>query len=287
MDTKPFTIKIRYFILRYSIRFMIIIYIRRLRQLIAKCHLTPFVISNVDDYHEAYAVPQNEVSDLDGKGLGIHHSYLTKQSKRYVSMCNGKVLGIYKQLPNHGLVADKILAASEALASCTFIPKQLQGKPIDIQVVLSIIIGLDVEPLEALRNVYIMHGTIGFKSSYQIFLLKKACQWSIDKKKTRGFEFESTYYEEEGDKIRMVGVRDPKMKPTYIDEAKWSKHVVGEWMSPALAEEGGFKHSNLWKSNPSQMSKYRAASFWMRVYAPQVLGAVYSEEEVRDIKGDR
>ena len=49
----------------------------------------------------------------------------------------------------------------------------------------------------------------------------------------------------------MVGLRDPKMKPTYIDEAKWSKHVVGEWMSPALGDEGGFKHSNLWKSNPS------------------------------------
>ena len=38
---------------------------------------------------------------------------------------------------NHGLVADKILAASEALASCTLLPKQLQGKPIDIQVFLS------------------------------------------------------------------------------------------------------------------------------------------------------
>ena len=45
------------------------------------------------------------------------------------------------------------------------------------------------------------------------------------------------------------------------------------------------KNGSKWKTMPRQMMMYRAASFFARVYCPDVLMGMQTVEEVKDVNG--
>lgn len=63
------------------------------------------------------------------------------------------------------------------------------------------------------------------------------------------------------------------------------EELVGSLVTIGMAKAEGWygKNGSKWKSMPEQMLQYRAASFWTRLYAPELSFGMHTEEESRDI----
>ena len=56
-------------------------------------------------------------------------------------------------------------------------------------------------------------------------------------------------------------------------------------MQMAKAEGWLDKSGSKWKTMPQQMLQYRAASFFARVFCPDILMGVQTADEIRDVNG--
>jgi hypothetical protein len=60
--------------------------------------------------------------------------------------------------------------------------------------------------------------------------------------------------------------------------------LEGEWITMEMANAEGWskKSGSKWLTMPGQMMRYRAAAFWVRVYAPEISIGMHTAEEVHD-----
>ncbi|ADV46455.1 hypothetical protein [Nitratifractor salsuginis] len=69
---------------------------------------------------------------------------------------------------------------------------------------------------------------------------------------------------------------------TYIDGEK----IDGPWIDDALIQAEGWLSNPKWKTMKGQMARYRAAAWFARLYAPDVLMGMKVEGEVEDIEAE-
>jgi hypothetical protein len=70
-------------------------------------------------------------------------------------------------------------------------------------------------------------------------------------------------------------------------DVKTGEECVGSLITLKMAKEEGWsgKNGSKWKTMPEQMLIYRAASFWTRVYAPELSLGMQTREEIVDTTG--
>ena len=124
-------------------------------------------------------------------------------------------------------------------------------------------------PLVVMQNIYIVHGRAGWNATYMI---AKANASGVFKGVIR------FAYSGEGAK------RSCTAKATLKETGEEVSTVVGMEMAAA---EGWTKNSK-YKTLPDQMLAYRAATFLVRLYCPQVMLGYQTREELEDtIHADR
>lgn len=158
-----------------------------------------------------------------------------------------------------------------ALCSSNIVPEQYRGKDNigNAIVALEMAQRIGASPLAVMQNLNIIHGRPSWSSTFIIAALNSCGRFSP-------LRFDVTG---EGD--------DKSCVAWATDRA--GERLEGPPASIAMAKaEGWFaKNGSKWKTMPELMLRYRAAAFFGRLYAPDVLNGMHATEEVEDISPPR
>ncbi len=180
--------------------------------------------------------------------------------------------------PAHSITAFSSAASFEAaqrmalaLCSSNIVPEQYRGKDNigNAIVALEMAQRIGASPLAVMQNLNIIHGRPSWSSTFIIAALNSCGRFSP-------LRFDVT------------GDGDDKSCVAWATD-RAGERLEGPPASIAMAKaEGWFaKNGSKWKTMPELMLRYRAAAFFGRLYAPDVLNGMHATEEVEDINPPR
>lgn len=182
------------------------------------------------------------------------------------------------------------------LSESDFVPAAYKGRVGNCVIAVEMAARLNVLPLTVMQNLCIVNGNPTWKAKFLIGCVNSCGRYttldyriSID-----GTVGNVKYKTWEKDKS---GKNHEVMKPferpqldnlvcvAYATEKATGKELVSTPVSIRMAIEEGWymKSGSKWPTMPEQMLRYRAASFWVSSYAPEMAMGLRTEEEQRDI----
>lgn len=149
-----------------------------------------------------------------------------------------------------------------ALSKSTMIPKEYQNNIPNCLIALEISQRLRASVLMVMQNLYIVHGKPGWSAQYIISAINSCGKFSPLRFKIT--EDECT---------------------AYAVELKTGETLFGTRITIEMAKKEGWydKNGSKWKTMPEQMLRYRAASFFGKIYAPEILMGFQTVEEIEDM----
>lgn len=153
------------------------------------------------------------------------------------------------------------------LSASNLVPKDFQGNIQNTMIALEIANRIGASPLMVMQNLYIIHGKPSWSSSFIIAAINSSNKFSP-------LRFDLTG---EGDDYGCVA---------WCVEKGSEQRLESPRVTLGMARKEGWltKSGSKWQTMPDLMLRYRAASFFGRLYAPEILMGMYSVEEIQDIK---
>jgi hypothetical protein len=158
---------------------------------------------------------------------------------------------------------------AKALASSALVPKDYQGQSglANVLVAMEIAGRMSLSPLQVMQNLHIIHGRPSWSSQFIIAMVNGCGRFSP-------LDYEMTG---EGESLACYA---------FAKELSTDKVLKGPTVSMAMAKREGWatKSGSKWQTMPELMVRYRAAAFWGRLYVPEFLVGMKTQEEVIDIE---
>jgi len=158
---------------------------------------------------------------------------------------------------------------AKSLASSTLVPTAFQGQQgfANCLVALEIAGRMGISPFLAMQHLHVIHGRPSWSSSFIIAMVNGCGRFSPLR-----FEISGS-----GDSLACYAVS--------TDLAS-KQELKGPVITMAMAKKEGWatKAGSKWITMPELMIRYRAAAFWGRLYASDLLLGVQSQEEVIDVQ---
>ena len=158
---------------------------------------------------------------------------------------------------------------AKALASSTLIPTQFQGQQgfANCLVALEIANRMNISPFLAMQHLHVIHGRPSWSSSFIIAMVNGSGRFTPLRFEMSG----------EGDAMACFAV---------ATDVKSEQELKGPTITMAMAKKEGWstKTGSKWQTMPELMIRYRAAAFWGRLYASDLLLGIQSQEEVVDVE---
>ena len=158
--------------------------------------------------------------------------------------------------------------AAKLLASSTLVPKEYQNNLPNCVIALNMANRLGADPLMVMQNLYVVHGRPGWSSQFLIASFNQCGRFS------------SMRFEWLGEKGKESwGCR------AWAIEKSTNEKIVGADVTIDIANKEGWinKNGSKWKTMAQQMLMYRAASWFVRAYAPEISMGLQTAEELRDV----
>lgn len=162
---------------------------------------------------------------------------------------------------------EHIQRVAKIFSESQLVPAHFRGKIADCIIGIQMAFRLNVDPLMLLQKTYIVHGKPGIEAQMAIALVnargpfKGPIQW----------RFSGT----EG--------KDDWTATAYATHAVTDEVCEAECsMSLAKAEGWYAKEGSKWKTMPKMMLRYRSATFLARLYAPECLMGMSTQDEIYD-----
>lgn len=158
---------------------------------------------------------------------------------------------------------------AKALASSTLIPPQFQGQQgfANCLVALEIANRMRISPFLAMQHLHVIHGRPSWSSSFIIAMVNGCGRFSP-------LRFEITG---EGESLACYA---------RATDLASEQELKGPTITMAMAKKEGWstKPGSKWATMPELMIRYRAAAFWGRLYASDLLLGLQTQEEAIDIQ---
>lgn len=142
------------------------------------------------------------------------------------------------------------------------VPKHLQGKPADCLALTLQAMRWRMDPYVVAGKTHLVNGNLGYEAQLVVAVLKNS-----------GAVKGRPHYEYRGDGNALECRAG--FVPAGEDAIVWT-----EWLSISTITT---KNSPLWKVNPKQQFGYLQARNWARLYAPDALLGVYTDDELQVI----
>ena len=151
---------------------------------------------------------------------------------------------------------------AKVLSSSDLVPTTYKNNVANTLVALEMANRMGASPLMVMQNLHIIHGRPSWGSSFIIASLNSCGRFST---------------------LRFVGDSN-KCKAVATDK-QTGEVLEGPTVSLEMAKAEGWltKTGSKWITMPELMLKYRAAAFFGRLYAPEVLMGMQTTEEIVDI----
>lgn len=173
-------------------------------------------------------------------------------------------------LPAMPVFADKAVfehsqRVAKMMTTSSLVPKEYQNNIPNIMIALEMANRIGVSPLMVMQNLNIIQGRPSWSSQFIISALNSCKRFSPLRFKMdgEGDEYGCTAWAKDGSGEILEG---PKVT--------WKMATAEGWTT-----KGGSK----WKTMPELMFRYRAAAFFGRLYAPDVLMGMGTADEAEDI----
>ena len=159
---------------------------------------------------------------------------------------------------------------AKGLASSDLVPQAYKGNIPNTMIALEMATRIGVSPFMVMQNLDIIQGKPSWRSSFIIAALN-----SCGRFKPLKFEF-----------IGSDANADSYGCRAYTDDFDGNR-ITGPMVTWLRVKSEGWlsKAGSKWKTMPELMFQYRAASFFGRLYAPDILNGMQSVEEVKDVMG--
>lgn len=159
---------------------------------------------------------------------------------------------------------------AKALASSTIVPESYRGEKgvANCLVAMELASRVGASVMMVMQNVHVIQGKPSWSATFLIASVNSCGRFSPLR-----FEVEGETMKE-GWRCRAVA-----------KELASGEILEGEWITAGMVHGEGWasKAGSKWKTMPGQMIRYRAASFWTRVYAPEISLGMRTMDEMEDI----
>jgi len=154
---------------------------------------------------------------------------------------------------------------SKMLASSTMVPQHFRENIGNCVIALNYAHRAGIDPFMAMQKMYIIHGKPAVETQLQIALFNKGGRFSPLKYKISGT----------GDARECVAI---------AKDLESGETIEGPPVSIKMAKDEGWysKNGSKWKTLPELMLRYRAAAFFIRLYAPETTLGLHTPEELMD-----
>jgi hypothetical protein len=157
---------------------------------------------------------------------------------------------------------------AKVFANSQLVPAHLRNKPDDCFIALVMAEQLRENPLMVMQNIVIVQGTAGWKAQ---FVIARA-------NRVGPFKDPITFHTEgKGESLSVTA------RATIASTGT----VVERTVTMAMAKAAGWTKNSKYQEIPEQMLSYRAATFLVRLYCPEVMMGFQTEDEVRDLSSSR
>lgn len=205
---------------------------------------------------------------------------------------------------------DQLQRVAKALCSSTLVPAQYRaftevkdrgrvtghtpnpaGLP-NCVVALNMAQRMGADPLMVMQNLYVIEGRPSWSSQFIIAAINSCGRFSplrfeiSEPGKAEEVSYQATVWKS-GNRIeetRKVKVRHQTCR-AWVIEKETGDRLDGPTVSIQMAIDESWltKNGSKWLTMPEVMLRYRAASFFGRLYAPELLMGLQTQEEVEDI----
>lgn len=155
-----------------------------------------------------------------------------------------------------------------ALVTSDLVPQAYKGKEKlgNAIIALSLAQRIGAEPLMVMQNLHVIHGRPSWSAQFIISAINSCGKFSPLR-------------------FRVTGEGAAKSCVAYAIEKATGEVLEGPPVSMEMAKAEGWlgKSGSKWQTMPDLMLRYRAASFFGRLYAPEILMGMQSVDEVEDM----
>jgi hypothetical protein len=157
---------------------------------------------------------------------------------------------------------------ARALVASDLVPAQYKGNIPNALVALDVAQRLNLSPMLVMQNLHVISGRPSWSSQFIISAINGCGRFSPLR-----FTMEGT----EG--------HDDFACTAWAVEKATGERLDGPRVSIAMAKAEGWygRSGSKWQTMPGLMIRYRAAAFFGRLYAPELLSGLHSAEEVADV----
>ena len=145
------------------------------------------------------------------------------------------------------------------------------------------------DPLMIMQNLYIIEGRPAWSSQFIIAAIN-ACgkfdplQFEIVNEGEKEIEYVNSYWENGKKLSAKATVKLENLTCIAWTTDKKGNRLQSDKISMEMAVKEGWyqKNGSKWQTMAGQMLRYRAAAFFGRIYAPEILMGIYAADEIRD-----
>jgi hypothetical protein len=155
---------------------------------------------------------------------------------------------------------------AKMLCTSSLIPKEFQGNVQNTMIALEMANRIGASPLMVMQNLYIVHGKPSWSSTFIISAIN-SCK-----------RFDPLRFE-------LTGTGDAMSCYAWTTEKGKTDRIEGPAVTMKMAKAEGWidKNGSKWKTMPELMIRYRAAAFFGRLYAPEIMMGMQTKEEILDV----
>lgn len=175
-----------------------------------------------------------------------------------------------EQVPTEGSFSvqsfDHAQRVAKMLASSSLVPDTYKNNIQNTMIALEMSNRIGASPLMVMQNLYIVQGKPSWSSSFIIASLNNCKRFSALRFETGG----------DGDEYGCTA---------WAKDLATGEKLEGPKVTWAMVKAEGWlaKAGSKWKTMPELMFRYRAAAFFGRLYAPDILMGMHTQEEVADM----
>lgn len=159
-----------------------------------------------------------------------------------------------------------IQRAAALLAASELVPDIFKKNVANTTIAMEMAVRIGASPLAVMQNLYIVYGKPGWSAQFIIAAINSTGKFSPLR-------------------FAMTGEGDDKGCVAWATENATKERLESPRVSIDMARKEGWldKAGSKWKTMPELMLRYRAATFFGRLYAPEVLMGMKTTDEIVDI----
>ena len=188
-----------------------------------------------------------------------------------------------------------LLRQAKWMASSSLVPKEFKNKPENVVIALEMANRMSASPFAVMQNIYIVHGKPGWSAQFITAAANSTGKFSplrfriSEPGPEKTVTTTITEYDNGQKTTKNISekIRDRVCVAWAVEKATGEKLESPPVSLEMAVLEGWYsKAGSKWKTMPELMLRYRAATFFGRLYAPEVLNGMRTVDEIRDIHTD-